>query len=240
MNIAIIDDSIEEARQLSGYIFTYFSDICVVQKTTIYSTAEEFLSEWTPGEYQLAFVDIYLGGNASGIHIAKTIRHEDSRCSVIFTTSSPDFAMKGYELHVSDYLIKPILFETFKNTIDYLCRSIETHRTYIEVKESRLMVKILLDDIYYTDYSNHYIQIHTKLRMYRTYMRFDEFSAILLRHKRFLCCYRNCIINMDKVTSLDKNEVELCTGIRLPIMRSQKMLIHQQYADYQFGRLNGG
>ncbi len=240
MNIAIIDDSIEDARQLSSYIYTYFSEICVVQKTTIFNTAEEFLSEWSPGEYQLALVDIYLGEEAAGIRVAETIRQEDRRCNIIFTTSSQDFALKGFELHISDYLVKPIPYEKFKNAMDYICKSLETHAAYIEVKESRLMVKILLDDIYYTDYYNHYIQIHTKQRMYRTYMRFDEFSAILLRHPQFLCCYRNCIINMDKVTSLDKSEVELCSGERLPIMRNQKAQIHQQYADYQFSRLNGG
>lgn len=240
MNIAIIDGSIEEARQLAGYIVTYFSEICIVQKTTIFNTAGEFLDGWTPGEYHLVLLDIFLGGEAAGIQVAETIRRNDSCCCVIFTTGSPDYALKGFELHISDYLVKPIPFEKFKNAMDYICKSIETQAAYIKVKESRLMVKILLDDIYYTDYYNHYIQIHTKHRMYRTYMRFDEFSAVLLRHPQFLCCYRNCIVNMDNVVSLDKSEVELCTGERLPIMRGQKAQIHQQFADYQFSRLSGG
>ena len=240
MKIAIIDDSIEEARQLSDYINTYFCQACLSQKTTIFNTAQEFSDAWAPGEFQLAFIDIYLSEEAEGIQVAETIRGEDSHCCVIFTTSSQDFALKGFELRVSDYLVKPILYEKFKSTMDYVCKGLKTPPAYIEVKESRLMVKILLDDIYYTDYYNHYIQIHTTQRMYRTYMRFEEFSAILLRYPQFLCCYRNCIINMDKVANLDKSEVELSNGERLPIMRSQKAQIHQQYADYQFCRLNGG
>lgn len=240
MKIAIIDDSIEEARQLSDYINTYFCQACISQKTTIFNTSEEFLAQWTPGGFQLTFVDIYLGGEAEGIQIAEAIRREDSQCCVIFTTNSQDFALKGFELRVSDYLVKPIPYEKFEAAMDYVCQDLKTPPAYIEVKESRLMVKILLNDIYYTDYYNHYIQIHTTQRMYRTYMRFDEFSAILLHYPQFLCCYRNCIINMDKVANLGKNEVELSNGERLPIMRSQKAQIHQQYADYQFCRLNGG
>lgn len=239
MNIAIIDNSIEEARQLASNIFTYFGEICIVQKTTIFITAGEFLAEWAPGEYNLVLLDIFLDGEAAGIQVAEKVRQDDSGCGIVFTTVSPDYALKGFELHISDYLVKPIPYERFKSAMDYICKSIETPASYIEVKESRLMVKILLDDIYYTDYYNHYIQIHTVQRMYRTYMHFDEFSAILLRHPQFLCCYRNCIVNMDQVAVMDKKEVELCTGERLPIMRSQKVQIHQQFADYQFSRSNG-
>ncbi|EEG54863.1 LytR/AlgR family response regulator transcription factor, partial [Enterocloster asparagiformis] len=139
-----------------------------------------------------------------------------------------------------DYLLKPIGYDRFCRAMEYAHRELENTGRYIEVKVSRIMVKILLDDICYADYSNHYIQIHTPQRMYRTYMRFEDFSKLLLCYPRFLCCYRNCIINMDRVVEMEKNEFLLATGDRIPISRSMRLAIHQQYADYQFKHLHDG
>ena len=217
MNIAVIDDSIDDARQLAGFVSTYFSDAHISQKTTIFNTAADFLNIWHTGGYDLVFIDIYLKGEASGIRIAERIRRDDDQCTIIFTTSSTDFALKGYEVRALDYMLKPLRYGKFCQTMDYF-RSVSQRKRshYIEVKESRIMVKLPVDDILYTD------------------------SSLLLCYPQFICCYRNCIINMDKVTSLEKAEFVLNTGEHLPITRTLRPQIHQHYADYQFQKLNGG
>lgn len=241
MNIAVIDDSIDDARQLAGFVSAYFSDAHICQKTTIYNTAADFLHVWHKGECDLVFIDIFLKGEASGLRIAERIRRDDEQCAIIFTTSSTDFALKGYEVRALDYMVKPLRYGKFCQTMDYF-RSVSQKRRshYIEVKESRIMVKLPIDDILYTDYSNHYIQIHLPDKIVRTYMRFHDFSSLLLSYPQFLCCYRNCIINLDKVSALEKAEFVLSTGEHLPITRNLRPQIHQQYADYQFQKLNGG
>lgn len=241
MNIAVIDDSIDEARHLSGFINTYFSDAHICQQTTIFNTAADFLHTWRRNVFDLVFVDIYLKGEASGIRIAEHIRRDDDQCAIIFTTNSPDFALKGYEVRALDYMVKPLRYGKFCQAMDYFRSMSQKKRShYIEVKESRIIVKLPIDDIIYTDYSNHYIQIHMPDKIVRTYMRFHEFSILLLSYPQFLCCYRNCIINMDKVSALEKTEFVLTTGEHLPITRNLRPQIHQQYADYQFQKLNGG
>lgn len=241
VNIAVIDDSIDEARQLAGFINTYFSDAHICQQTTIFNTASDFLLNWQRSAFDLVFIDIFLRNETSGIRIAERVRKDDECCTIIFTTSSTDFALKGYEVRALDYMVKPIRYGKFCQTMEYYkatARSRNHH--YIEVKESRIMVKVPLEMILYTDYSNHYIQIHQPDKIVRTYMRFEEFSGMLLHYPQFICCYRNCIINMDKVSSLEKAEFILTTGEHLPITRNLRPQIHQQYADYQFQKLNGG
>ena len=241
MNIAVIDDSIDEARQLAGFISTYCSDTHTCQQTTIFNTAADFLRCWQRGSFDLIFIDIFLRNETSGIRIAERVRRDDDSCTIVFTTSSTDFALKGYEVRALDYMLKPLRYGKFCQTMDYF-RSVSQRKRshYIEVKESRIMVKLPVDDILYTDYSNHYIQIHLQDRLVRTYMRFHDFSSLLLCYPQFICCYRNCIINMDKVTSLEKAEFVLNTGEHLPITRTLRPQIHQHYADYQFQKLNGG
>ena len=91
----------------------------------------------------------------------------------------------------------------------YLSMKAKRSSHYIEVKESRVMVKIPIDTILYTDYFNHYIQIHLADRIVKTYMRFEDFSKLLLCYPQFISCYRNCIINLDKVVRLEKTLLSL-------------------------------
>lgn len=241
VDIAVIDDSIDEARQLAGFVTTYCSETHVCQQTTIFNTACDFLNNWQKGAFDLIFVDIFLKNETSGIHIAERIRKDDEACTLIFTTSSTDFALKGFEVRALDYMVKPIRYGKFCQTMEYYkATNRRKSCSYIEVKESRIMVKIPVDDILYTDYSNHYIQIHLADKIVRTYMRFEDFSGMLLGYPQFICCYRNCILNMDKVSSLEKTEFILTTNEHLPITRNLRPQIHQQYADYQFLKLNGG
>lgn len=241
MKIAIIDDSMEDARQLSEFIMSFYSNVQFSQQTAIFNTAAQFMKTWRKGGFDLVFIDIYLKQEASGIQIAQQIRKEDEKCAIIFITSSTDFALKGYEVRALDYLVKPISYKKFSTAMEYY-NSINRPKDspFIEVKESRIKVKLPVHDILYTDYYNHYIQIHMPDKIVRTYMRFEDFSGLLLCYPQFISCYRNCIINMDKVTCLEKTEFIVNSGEHLPITRSLRAQIHQRYADYQFQKLNGG
>lgn len=239
MRIAVIDDSSIQREQLSAYLDTYFSGNPLYKRIDMFENGEEFMERWQTGIYDLILIDIFLKG-MNGIEVAEEIRKTDKECLIIFTTSSSDFAIKGFELRASDYLVKPFSFEKFKSSMDYCIKSLHRHGCYIEVKESRTMVKIRLDDIIFTDYFNHYIQIHTSSRVIRSYMKFDEFSPLLLCYSQFLCCYRNCIVNMDKVISLEKNDFIMESDERVPITRKNRQEVHQRYADYQFHKLNEG
>ena len=183
----------------------------------------------------------FFQSKASGISLAEEIRKQDGDCAIVFTTVSTDFAVQGFEVRALDYLVKPIAYNSFSRTMDYYLKHAPSRQSrYIEVKESRVMVKIPIDTILYTDYFNHYIQIHLADRIVKTYMRFEDFSKLLLCYPQFISCYRNCIINLDKVVRLEKTSFVLTSGEHLPITRSLRLQIHQQYADYQFRKINGG
>lgn len=176
----------------------------------------------------------------SGIEVARKIRETDSECLLIFISSSKEYALQSFEVRAFDYLLKPLSEERFQKTMDLCQNELAKHIRYIEVKESRTLVKIPLNEIIYTDYYNHYIQIHTAARLIRSYQQFDVFSPLLLCYPQFLCCYRNCIVNMDHVDSVDKHDFVMENGERVPITRGNRNSIYQQYADYQFLKINGG
>ena len=239
MNIAIIEDSGQELSLLERCLQSYLSSRQVYRVIDTYTSGEAFLENWPSKSYDLVFLDILMEG-ISGIEVARKIRETDSECLLIFISSSKEYALQGFEVRAFDYLLKPLSEERFQKTMDLCQNELAKHIRYIEVKESRTLVKIPLNEIIYTDYYNHYIQIHTAARLIRSYQQFDVFSPLLLGYPQFLCCYRNCIVNMDHVDSVDKHDFVMENGERVPITRGNRNSIYQQYADYQFLKINGG
>ena len=239
MNIAIIEDSGQELSLLERCLQSYLSSRQVYRVIDTYTSGEAFLENWPSKSYDLVFLDILMEG-ISGIEVARKIRETDSECLLIFISSSKEYALQGFEVRAFDYLLKPLSEERFQKTMDLCQNELAKHIRYIEVKESRTLVKIPLNEIIYTDYYNHYIQIHTAARLIRSYQQFDVFSPLLLCYPQFLCCYRNCIVNMDHVDSVDKHDFVMENGERVPITRGNRNSIYHQYADYQFLKINGG
>ena len=239
MNIAIIEDSGQELSLLERCLQSYLSSRQVYRVIDTYTSGEAFLENWPSKSYDLVFLDILMEG-ISGIEVARKIRETDSECLLIFISSSKEYALQGFEVRAFDYLLKPLSEERFQKTMDLCQNELAKHIRYIEVKESRTLVKIPLNEIIYTDYYNHYIQIHTAARLIRSYQQFDVFSPLLLCYPQFLCCYRNCVVNRDHVDSVDKHDFVMENGERVPITRGNRNSIYQQYADYQFLKINGG
>ena len=239
MKIAIIEYSGQELSLLERCLQSYLSSRQVYRVIDTYTSGESFLENCPSKSYDLVFLDILMEG-ISGIEVARKIRETDSECLLIFISSSKEYALQGFEVRAFDYLLKPLSEERFQKTMDLCQNELAKHIRYIEVKESRTLVKIPLNEIIYTDYYNHYIQIHTAARLIRSYQQFDVFSPLLLCYPQFLCCYRNCIVNMDHVDSVDKHDFVMENGERVPITRGNRNSIYQQYADYQFLKINGG
>ena len=127
------------------------------------------------------FLDIYMPG-LSGLETASEIRKLDTNCLLIFSTTSSDFAVKSFRVRAFDYLVKPYKYEQLAEIMSLAEKALNKSSRYIEVKESREMVKVLIRDILYADYDNHYIQIHTKENIIKTYLSFQDFAPLLLEY----------------------------------------------------------
>lgn len=150
MNIAIIEDSGQELSLLERCLQSYLSSRQVYRVIDTYTSGEAFLENWPSKSYDLVFLDILMEG-ISGIEVARKIRETDSECLLIFISSSKEYALQGFEVRAFDYLLKPLSEERFQKTMDLCQNELAKHIRYIEVKESRTLVKIPLNEIIYTD-----------------------------------------------------------------------------------------
>ena len=239
MTIAIMDDSSRDIALLYEYIHRYCNEHKIHTSIQTFTSETAFLDAFKIEKYNLVFLDIFMQ-DLNGIQIAKAIKKLNPKCQIIFSTSSKEHAVKAFRLHALDYLLKPYTYAQLEDALNRYENDAAKFTHYIELKEGRFQTRILITDIMYVDYHNHYTQVHTTSRLIRSYMSFGDFSPMLSSYRQFLWCYRNCMVNMDYVDSWEANDFILKNGERLPIFRSQRNKIIQTYANYIFDYVNGG
>lgn len=233
MKIAIVDDSGIDLEILKSFAVQYCQSARLACSIQTYKSSPSFLESFRPGMFDLLFLDIIMQ-EIDGISLAREIRKKDRRCFIIFSTSSADYAVEGFQVRAFDYMVKPVSYQRFRETCNLCLEKLPSDTHYIEVKEGRSYTKVLISDILYTDYYNHYIQIHTQTSLIRTYLSFAEFEPMLKEYTQFLCCYRNCTVNMDKVDYMEDRNFVLYNGVRVPIAAKMKHEVHKAYRDFLF------
>ncbi|MBP8033390.1 MAG: response regulator transcription factor [Bacteroidia bacterium] len=179
----------------------------------------------------LIFLDINLG-EISGIQLLET---GNIISQVIIITAYQEHALKGFELNVTDYLMKPYTFDRFLQAVsraqENLSKSvIEIQKEYIFIKTEYRLEKISLNDILYIEGMRDYRRIHTIHKKIMTLQTFKELeqeipSSIISRvHKSFM-------VSLNKIESIERDRIKI-KDILIPISETYKKpffeLIHHK------------
>ncbi|HEY0731904.1 MAG TPA: response regulator, partial [Chitinophagaceae bacterium] len=130
-------------------------------------------------EADLIFLDIHLP-KLKGMAFLKTL---SSPPSVIITTAYHQYAVEGFNLNVTDYLLKPYEFERFLIAVnkvkmgklekqDYADPVLVKEYLYISVQKKK--VKILFSEILYVESQREYVKLVTVNHVYITKMPTHE------------------------------------------------------------------
>lgn len=171
----------------------------------------------------LIFLDIHLP-KLKGMAFLKTLTHPPA---VIITTAYHQYAVEGYELNVTDYLLKPIEFERFLVAVNKV-RSAHREapapaaepRDYLFVNVQKKKVKVLFSEIVYIESQREYIRIVTTRGEYLSKMSTHEIEALLPPHL-FKRIHRSFIVSVGKIDSYTAEMVEV-GGVSLPIGRGYR------------------
>ena len=239
MRAAIVDDTAADMGYLYDNICRYCEEHKVHLHIDTYTDEQKFLNTFREKSYDLVILDIYMR-RINGDQLAQIIRDKYPRCQIIFTTASKEHAVKAFKIRALDYLVKPYTYEELECALDRFEEVYDGFLHYIELKEGRQFTRILVSDIMYVDYHNHYIQVHTTSNVVRSYMPFDRFAPVLKPYCQFLWCYRNCMVNMDYITAVEDKDFVLTDGKRIPISRAMHQEVTQAYANYMFEYVTRG
>jgi two-component system, LytTR family, response regulator len=217
----IVEDEPLATKVLLDYIAQVpFLDLQGTFKDAILAT--DYLRDH---QTDLIFLDIHLP-KLKGMAFLKTLSHPPA---VIITTAYHQYALEGFDLNVTDYLLKPFEFERFliavrkvKTAQSESQKSIENHevKEYLFLNVQKKKVKILFSEIVYVESQREYIKIKTIKGEYLSKMSTHEIEA-LLPANGFKRVHRSFIVSISKIESYTAEMVEV-NGVPIPIGRGYK------------------
>lgn len=222
LNCLIADDE-PIARQI---LESYIRDIPNLTLVASCKNAFEVLEVLQQETIDLLFLDINMP-KLSGLSLLKTIQN---RPNVIITTAYPEYAVEGFELDVTDYLLKPFSLERFIQAVlkvkkkssvvkEVIAPIKEEGNKTIFVKSDKKILKLNLDEIVYIEAYGNYIKIHTD-QMILTAQTLSEFLKKLPLH--FLRVHKSYVINFNQLKLIDGNQILLQNDTKLPIGKSYR------------------
>lgn len=141
---------------------------------------------------------------------------------VIIVSAYEQYALKGYEFNVVDYLLKPVSFDRFIKSVNRIHDLLQTDQKekndYIFVKSNKVLKKILFKDILYIESMENYVVIQTtscKEVVYTTLKQLYE----SLPEDIFQQTHRSYIVNIEKVTAIDGNQLTI-SSYQIPVARN--------------------
>ena len=181
----------------------------------------------------LLFLDIQMP-ELTGVEFLKML---PTKPTVVFTTAYPSYALEGYQLNVTDYLLKPFSFERFVQAVNKASEMIrlkalsqttadsstdtEISKDYLLIKSEHKVLKVYYDDIRYIESMREYAAYHTTTHgRILSLMSLKQLEKDLPRNQ-FIRNHKSYIINIKKVIGLEGNMV-LMGEDKLPIGASYK------------------
>jgi two-component system, LytTR family, response regulator len=209
----IVDDSPLALDLLENYI-TKIPELHLVKRCT---NALEAIETLRKCKTDLLFLDIQMP-DITGIDLLNSL---DCKPKVIFTTAFPNYAVEGFNLNASDYLLKPFSFERFNTAVQKVKLQIELEKAKtisdesIFVKSGYDTVKIRCSDILYIEALKDYILIFAKDKKVITLMGMKDILEILPKND-FVRTQRSYIVSLDKITRISPRKVFI-GEIEIPI-----------------------
>jgi len=216
----IVEDEPLAIKVLADYVAQVpFLDLQGSFKDAILAT--EYLHS---NNVDLIFLDIHLP-KLKGMAFLKTLTDPPA---VIITTAYHQYAVEGFNLNVTDYLLKPFEFERFLVAVNKVkAIQVEKQTTpdnlekdFIFLNIQKKKVKILFSDIVYIESQREYIKIVTTKKEFVSKMSTHEIES-LLPANLFKRIHRSFIVSISKIESYTAEAVEV-NGVSIPIGRGYR------------------
>jgi two-component system, LytTR family, response regulator len=222
MNCIIIEDeplALERAKD-------YVQKLPFLNLLATFDNALDALGFLKHNKVDLLFLDIHLGA-FSGIQLLESATISGQ---VILTTAYHEYALKGFDLKVTDYLLKPYTFERFVQAVDRAQSATPPQepakdKTFIFIKTEYRLEKILLADILYIEGKGSYLQVHTGSKRLMTLQTFVEFEQILPK-TAFVRVHKSFMVAVAKIETIERDRIKIKDAL-IPISETYKQVFFE-------------
>lgn len=225
-NCIIIEDEPLALERTQSYV----ERIPSLQLAATFDNALEGLSYLQNHSVDILFLDINMD-ELSGIELLESTV---IKSQVILTTAYQQYAIQGFELNVTDYLLKPFTFQRFLQAVNKAQQNLAKAEAqpvpdFIFVKTEHRLEKIMLADILYIEGMRDYRRIHTTQKRIMTLQNFGELEQQLPGH---LICrvHKSYMVALAQIEAVERGRI-LIADQRIPISATYKEQFFQLIAN---------
>jgi len=216
-NCIIVEDEPLALERTKSYV----QKIPFLNLLAAFDNGMDALAFLKANKVDLVFLDISLG-ELSGIQLLEAVNISSE---VIITTAHHEYALKGYELNVTDYLMKPFTFERFLSAVDRAVTRLQAEkkepaRNFIFVKTEHRLEKLMLNELLYIEGMRDYRRIHTTAKRIMTLQTFSDFEEQIPPH---IACrvHKSWMVALDKIDAVERDRIMIRDAI-IPISETYK------------------
>lgn len=167
----------------------------------------------------ILFLDINMD-ELSGIELLESTNIESQ---IIITTAYQEYALRGYDLNVTDYLLKPFTFQRFLQAVNKAQSNLQMRTEAVEfifVKSEGKLVKVNFSEILYIEGMRDYRRIFLPGKSIMTLQTFMELQQLIPESK--VCrVHKSYMISISKIDTVDSNSLKIGNKI-VPISATYK------------------
>ena len=220
IRIAIVEDEKDAQERLISYISRYYDGDSQKFNIRVFDKCEPFIYGYKP-EFDIIFMDIGLPG-INGMDAAKQLRKLDPVAVIIFVTSLAQYAIKGYEVHAFDFVVKTVTYADFELKFRRAENAINSNGDiFITISDRSQITRISTRDIIYVEVQGHYLYFHTSAEVLKGYGTMANLEK-LLSGKNFMRCNSCYLINAGYIKKVEGYTVYLKNGDEVSISRQKK------------------
>ncbi len=219
----VIDDEFLARKLLADYI----SKIPQFELIGSFDSAVSAIELISTGAVDVIFTDIEMP-DMSGMDFIKNLQTTSNQPLIVFVTAYPQYAVEGFEVSATEYLLKPVSFPRFIKAVNKIINTLNLHNristiqkteivevkqeiddnNYIVIKVDGRIVKLLFDEIIYVEGALEYVIFHTKDEKYMTLMSLRNLESEL-PEERFMRIHKSYIVAIDKIQEIEGNMVSV-------------------------------
>ena len=218
LRCVITDDEPMARKGLQGYV----EKLDFLELVAVCEDAVQLSNVLKQQPVDLLFLDIEMP-YMSGVELLTGLTDPPK---VIIVSAYEQYALKGYELDVTDYLLKPVSFERFLKAVNKVYDQVAKQTAacaepqFIFVKTTQKMEKVFFRDILFVEGMENYVSIQTSSGKVVTHTTLSLFLR-MLPATHFMQCHKSFVVNLDKVFALEGNLLHI-DAYKIPISRTYK------------------
>ena len=228
--IAVCDDTQSDREKAVEMLEKISQNERINSGISCFESAEELLSSINKGvQYNMLLLDVMMPG-MDGMKLAKALRGNEEKMSIVFMSYNREMAMQGYEVSAVRYLAKPVDEEHLKEAVLFCCGRCQKSEEFLLPVNGGTR-KVEPKDIYYIEIIGRKCRIRQEKEEWDTSISMEDLETMLLGHG-FIRCHQSFLVNCRYVRDFRTSSMELMDGRSVPVSKHRIKEVRSAFFEY--------